>query len=59
MTEKEPHKGSEPPFKHSSDKTADNALKIGSQLVIKKEAFADCKNLKKIIFDPGSAVGEI
>ena len=38
-----------------SDSKTDSARR----LVIGTQAFAECKNLKQVIFDPGSAVEEI
>lgn len=51
--EKEPHCG------HSSDTAKGGHSESKHRLVIEKEAFAHCKKLKQIVFEPDSVVEEI
>ena len=51
--EKEPHCG------HSSGTAKGGHSESKHRLVIEKEAFAHCKKLKQIVFEPGSVVEEI
>ena len=41
---------------HSSGNTEDSHLESEHLLVIGEEAFSDCKDLKQVVFEPGSAV---
>lgn len=47
------------PTECSSSDTEEDSLKSELQRVIGKKAFANCKSLRQVVFDPGSAVTEI
>ena len=51
--------GPEPPPEHFSGNVNSSCQKSERGLVIGEWAFSDCKNLRQVVFEPGSAVTEI